>query len=227
MLGVTFNSQICIANGGKAKDECAMRVGLYGGSFDPIHTGHLLVADIVRERRYLDEVIFLPAARPPHKQGQPLTSAKRRLEMLELAIAGYEPFSVNTMELDRDGVSFTVDTLELLHSERPDDQLFLIMGGDSLVELPGWKSPQRICQLATPVVVARPGAASVDSKILHELLPELTDSEIDECLVRVPVIEISSTGIRERVRLGQSIRFRTPRAVEKYIESHQLYQSRG
>ncbi|MEO2012474.1 MAG: nicotinate-nucleotide adenylyltransferase [Pirellulaceae bacterium] len=204
-----------------------MRVGLYGGSFDPIHIGHLLIADIVREQKCLDEVVFLPAAIPPHKQGQQLTSANRRLAMLELAISGYQPFLVNTIEMDREGVSYTVDTLEAIHSERPADELFLILGGDSLGDLPRWKSPARICELATPVVVARPNAAPLDAKILQKLLPELTEDEIDACLLRVPVIDISSTSIRVRVAHGQSIRFRTPRAVEKYIEVHELYQSRG
>jgi len=195
----------------------SMRIGLYGGSFDPIHIGHLMIADTVREARQLDRIVFLPAATAPHKQDQEVTTAKHRLELLELAVGGYAPFAIDQRELERGGVSYTVDTLETIQREQPDDELFLVMGGDSLVDLPSWKSPERICELATPIVIARPGTAPPDPAILRALMPERPDSELQSCIIAMPLIEISSTELRRRVRAGKSIRFRTPRAVEKYI----------
>lgn len=201
-----------------------MRIGIYGGSFDPIHIGHLLIAETVREFCQLDRVVFVPAATAPHKQSQNVTTAKHRRELVELAVGGYSPFTIDDRELERGGVSYTVDTLEAFRDENPEDELFLIMGGDSLVDLPNWKSPQRICELARPIVVARPGADPPDPAILQRLLPTLSDAETNACVIAMPLIEISSTDIRQRVQNGQSIRFRTPRAVEKYIENHGLYR---
>jgi nicotinate-nucleotide adenylyltransferase len=201
-----------------------LRIGIYGGSFDPIHMGHLLIAETVRELCELDQVVFVPAATAPHKQDQQVTSAKHRRELVELAVGGYAPFSLDDRELERGGVSYTVDTLKAIHGERPDDRLFLIMGGDSLVDLPTWKSPQEICRLARPIVVARPGAPPPDPTILQTLMPDLSTNEIQSCLIELPLIEISSTDIRQRVQNGQPIRFRTPRSVEKYIETQGLYR---
>lgn len=201
-----------------------MRIGIYGGSFDPVHIGHLLIADLVREQYQLDGVRFVPAATAPHKQASEVTTAKHRVEMLELAVGGYRPFEVDRSEVERGGVSYTVDTLETLHAERSTDELFLILGGDSLVDLPTWRKPERICELARPIVVSRPGTPPPDLGLLKNLLPGLTTEQLQQCVVRTPVIEVSSTELRERVREGRSIRFRTPRAVEKYIETHGLYR---
>ena len=132
-----------------------MRLGILGGTFDPVHYAHLLVAESCREQLALDEVWLLPAAVPPHKRERALTEGIRRAEMLELAIAGNERFRVCHAELDRGGVSYTVDTLEQLKAEYPARQIFLLMGADSLADLPNWKLPAHICELATPVVVER------------------------------------------------------------------------
>ena len=136
-----------------------MRLGIFGGSFNPVHYGHLLLAESCREACALDEVWLVPAAVPPHKQGVVLAPAKARLEMLELALAGNEHLRPSSIELDRGGVSYTVDTLARIAAEKPGATLFLLMGADSLADLPTWREPARICSLATPVVVAACGFA--------------------------------------------------------------------
>src|SRR5262245_30989393 len=118
-----------------------MRIGIYGGSFDPIHLGHLLVAENCREQRRLDEVWFIPANVSPHKLHAAPADAEHRIEMLKLAVGGHEPFRVSTLEIDRGDVSYTVDTLEQIHQQEPANELFLILGSDSLNDLPTWKMP--------------------------------------------------------------------------------------
>jgi nicotinate-nucleotide adenylyltransferase len=200
-----------------------MRIGLYGGSFDPVHYGHLVLADCCREQCRLDAVWFAPAAVPPHKQDRELSPAADRIEMLKLAIGGHEAFSVYLGEVDRGGVSYTVDTLEKLRAEHPADELFLPMGADSLADLPNWRKPERICELAIPVVVRRTGSPEPDDAVLAKLMSPERLSIARENRVTMPVIELSASDIRCRVAAGQGIRYRTPRAVEKYIETHGLY----
>src|SRR5947209_3226451 len=132
-----------------------MRVGVFGGTFDPIHLGHLILAEQCREQAELDQVLFMPAALPPHKQQQPLTPFAQRAEMLALAISGHPPFRVEELEKDRPGPSYTVDTLNELHAHRPGDELFFMIGSDSLSELASWYQPKRVLELATLLVVAR------------------------------------------------------------------------
>ena len=143
-----------------------MRLGILGGTFDPVHYGHLLLAEYAREQCELDQVRFVPAACAPHKTQNTITPAQMRLEMLNLAISGQEAYAVSTLEIDRGGISYTVDTLEEIHRELPGAEVFLIVGADSLSELPTWREPQRICELATPVVVRRYGAPEPDFEIL-------------------------------------------------------------
>ncbi len=132
-----------------------MRLGIFGGTFDPVHYGHLLLAESCREQLGLDQVWFLPAAVPPHKQERTLAPASARAEMLELAIGGHPAFAVCRHEIDRGGVNYTADTLSLIKAEDPTRELFFLMGADSLRDLPGWKNPARICELALPVMVCR------------------------------------------------------------------------
>lgn len=202
-----------------------MRIGIYGGSFDPVHYGHLLLAECCREQCHLDRVWFLPAAVPPHKKNRSLAAAKARVEMLELAIAGHDAFRVSTLELDRGGVSYTVDTLQQIKYEQPGSKLFFLMGADSLADLPTWREPQRICQLAIPVVVHRARSAAPDWTSWRGILEPGRLEEIRQHAVTMPIVELASTDIRSRVRRGRSIRYRTPRAVEKYIETNQLYRT--
>lgn len=201
-----------------------MRLGILGGSFDPVHLGHLLLAEACREQCQLDQVWFMPAAVSPHKQEQAGTPGEQRLEMLKLAVAGYEPFLVSDLELRRGGVSYTVDTLEALKAQEPLRELFFLMGADSLADLPSWREPARICELAVPVVVRRAGAAEPNFSGLASLVSAARLGEIKKHQAQMPLIELSSREIRRRVAEGRSIRFQTPRAVEKYIETHGLYR---
>ena len=204
-----------------------MRLGLFGGSFDPVHYGHLLLAECCRERCRLDGVRFLPAAVPPHKQNRPLTPAEVRIEMLELAIAGHAAFSVSRHETDRGGVSYTVDTLTHFREEDPEIELFFLLGADMLYDLPRWHQPDRICELATIVVVGRCGAGEPDFDGLGRIASPERIALFSRHRVRMPEIGISSTEIRRRVAAGQSIRYQAPRAVEKFIETHGLYRKQG
>lgn len=201
------------------------RLGIFGGSFDPVHYGHLLVAETCREECELDRVLLIPTAVSPHKQNQPRTPAKDRVEMLRLALAGHEQLSVSTIEIDRGGVSYTVDTLTALADEHPGASLFLLMGADSLDDLPTWREATRLCSLATPVVVHRAGSPEPDFSVLAEIVDGKRLAEIRQHQVEMPKIELSSTDIRARAGSGKTIRFRMPRAVEKYIETHGLYRT--
>lgn len=206
-----------------------MRIGIYGGSFDPVHVGHLLVAESCREAARLDRVDFLPAAVPPHKQSRGLAAAEHRLAMLELAIGGNPGFGVRDDELARGGVSWTVDTLAAIAAARPADDIHLILGPDALADLPTWRDPARILALATLVAVEREGlddvAAVVADPALATLLgPERARRVIDTC-VRCPLVGIRSTELRRRVAAGRSIRYLTPAAVERYIAAQGLYAS--
>jgi nicotinate-nucleotide adenylyltransferase len=201
-----------------------MRLGVYGGSFDPIHLGHLLLAESCREAAGLQEVWFVPAAQSPHKQGRTTTAAHHRLEMVRLAIQGRQDFIVCSEEIDRGGISYTVDTLEWIQARRPEAELFLLLGADSLVDLPRWRSPQRICELALPLVVDRPGSKAPDLEVLTPLVPAPRLQAARSSLVEMPQIGISSSVLRERVAQGRSIRYQTPEAVVDYIHSHGLYR---
>jgi nicotinate-nucleotide adenylyltransferase len=201
-----------------------MRLGIFGGSFDPVHLGHLMLAECCREQCALDQVWFVPAHVPPHKQGHTLTADQHRLQMLQLATAGYPAFAVSDRECQRGGVSYTVETLSALSDERPDDELFFLMGADSLSDLPGWRQSDRICQLAIPVVVRRQGSPEPDFRLIRELVPPARLATIQQNQVEMPVLDFSSTAIRAAVAAGRSIRFQTPAAVEQYILQHRLYQ---
>ena len=210
-----------------------MRIGILGGSFDPIHFGHLLLAEHCREQCSLDQVHFVPAAISPHKLSRAPASSDARVEMLKLAIAGHEPFQVNTSEVDRGGVSFTVDTIAEIAKTCPNDSLYFLMGADSLAEFPSWREPERICKMAALAIVARPNSAPPDLSVVAQFRtssrnvadkgtsPEASGWE--DVDVTMPQMDISSTEIRQRAAEGRSIRFQTPRAVEAYIASNKLY----
>jgi nicotinate-nucleotide adenylyltransferase len=200
-----------------------MRLGIFGGSFDPVHYGHLLLAESCREQCRLDQVWFVPAAIAPHKQTRKLAADRHRVEMLKLAIAGHEAMSVCELEIERGGLSYTVDTLAEIARMKPDAELLLLMGADSLHDLATWHQPRRICELALPVFVRRSGSPEVDLTALANLVSPARLEQIRAHQVAMPLIELSSTDIRDRVAQGKSIRYRTPRAVEKYIETHGLY----
>jgi nicotinate-nucleotide adenylyltransferase len=200
-----------------------MRLGLFGGSFDPVHFGHLLLAECCREQLALDQVWFVPAAVPPHKRDAHLTDGAKRLDMLRLATGGEPAFVVSAIELDRGGLSYTVDTLEAIRAQLPDAEIFLLLGSDSLAELTTWRDPRRICQLATPVAVRRPGSPEADFAVIADCVSPERLSEIRGHTVEMPLVGFSASDIRSRVAAGKSIRYRTPRAVEQYILHSRIY----
>jgi nicotinate-nucleotide adenylyltransferase len=200
-----------------------MRIGIYGGTFDPVHLGHLLLAESCREQVRLDSVWFLPAATPPHKQDRELTPAKDRIEMLELAVGGYLAFSICRYETDRGGVNYTAETLAQLHQQEPAAEFFFLLGADMLRDLPRWRNPELLCELALPIAVRRPGEPPPDFDLLQGIASAERIAAMRQCAVEMPAIGLSGSDIRRRVAAEKSIRYQTPRAVEKYIETHGLY----
>lgn len=203
-------------------DQRSIRLGLFGGSFDPVHLGHLLLAETCREECSLDRVLFLPCGQSPHKPNGAIASSKQRAEMLELAVAGDPRFGVCHIELERAGPSFTVETLRQFHGENPDHELFFLMGADSLADLPLWREPQAILELATIVGVNRGLRPPPDLKALESRLGPSARDRVR--LVTMPAVDLSATDIRQRARANQSLRFRVPRAVEEYIRQNRLYR---
>ena len=201
-----------------------MRLGILGGSFDPIHTGHLILAEQCRQYGQLDLVWFLPAATPPHKQTRELATPKQRTEMLELALYGNSSFAVSLIELDRGGVSYSVDTLSHVADAMPHAELFFLMGADSLHEFPTWRDPGRILELATPLVVRRGGESPLDFSGLAPFCAPDRLAQISAAEVPMPLLEISSSDIRDDIAASRSVRYRVPRAVERYISTHDLYR---
>lgn len=190
----------------------ARRIGIFGGSFDPIHLGHLIAAEKAREQLELDQVRFVPAARQPFKVEGHEADARHRVEMVRLAIEGNPHFALDLREIERGGVSYTVDTLRELKAEHPSDRLFLILGADAARDLGKWHEAAVLPQLAAVVVVRRPGV-------------ELPAEGGISAVVSAPGIDISATEIREAVRQGRSIRYLVPRPVEEYIAAHGLYRT--
>jgi nicotinate-nucleotide adenylyltransferase len=208
-----------------------MRLGLFGGTFDPIHLGHLILAESCREALGLDRVWFVVAGAPPHKRGD-RTPVADRLEMARIAVAGHPAFEVSEIEARGPGPPYSYATLEAVRLDRPDDELFFLIGGDSLVDLPGWRRPERIAELATIVVVGRPGAAigpaaGAGSGPGSGGSPGAFDLASRVRVVESPLIDIASSDLRRRVAEGRSIRYRVPRGVEAYIRGRGLYGGRG
>jgi nicotinate-nucleotide adenylyltransferase len=202
-----------------------MRIGIFGGTFDPVHLGHLILAEQCREQARLDQVWFVPAARPPHKQDQPLTSFHHRVEMLTLAVAGQPAFRVEELEKDRSGPSYTVDTLDELHRRHPGNEWLLLIGSDTLHDLPNWYLPARILEQAGLVVVLRPSWPPLTADKLRTALALPETAPIRLQFVESPLIDLASRDLRRRAAAGRSLRYLVPRAVECYIETHRLYQA--
>ena len=196
-----------------------MRLGLFGGTFDPVHVGHLILAEACREACALDRVWFVVAGTPPHKPSG-RTPVADRLEMVRIAVAGHPAFEVSEIEAHASGPNYSFETVEAIHGERPDDELFFLIGADSLADFPTWRHPERIAELATIVVVNRPG---IDPEVVAEPI-DLGPSARPLLAVDVPPIGIASSDLRRRVAEGRSIRYRVPRGVEAYIEEAGLYR---
>jgi nicotinate-nucleotide adenylyltransferase len=200
------------------------RIGIFGGTFDPVHLGHLIMAEQCREAGELDEVWFIPAARPPHKQDRPLTSFGQRVEMLVLAIAGMPAFRVNELERDRAGPSYTADTLAELHRLHPQTDFALLLGSDCLPDLPEWHQPERILELAELLIYARPSWPALTAESLRESLRLSENTAFRMRWAPGPSVDIASRDLRQRAAEGRSLRFLMPRAVECYIEEKKLYR---
>ena len=185
-------------------------IGLFGGSFDPVHHGHLIVARVAAETLGLGELRFVPAREQPFKRGRHAAPAERRAAMLELAVAGEPGFAVESAELDRPGPSYTVDTLRALREREPGRPLTLLLGADAAAELGAWHSADELPALARIVVFARPGSPVPDSPLVSQVIP-------------VPAIDISATAVRRRAREGRPLRYWVPDAVAEYILRHRLY----
>lgn len=198
----------------------ANRIGLLGGTFDPVHLGHLVLADQCREQAALDEVWFVPARLPPHKGDKSISAPRHRLEMLKIAVSGTPPFSICEIELQRDGPSYTVDTLTQLQALHPDQEFQLIIGADMLADFPNWREPGRIAEMCRLIAVNRGRDLSTVAAAAGQLTQDL-NARIQ--IVEMPAIDISASDIRERVSRGKSIRFLTPRGVEMYIAAQDLY----
>lgn len=187
-----------------------MKLGILGGTFNPIHLGHLLLAETARETLALDRVVFIPTHQPPHKRARNLLPAPVRMKLIELAIRDHPAFVASDIELERQGPSYSIETVKILHTQLPQAKLFLLMGADMLaVRWIAWNELKRLC---TVVVAHRPGVGgSRRQRGVHWLA--------------MPLVELSSTDIRARLRAGRSIRYRVPYAVERFIDQQRLYQS--
>jgi len=201
-----------------------MRIAVFGGTFDPIHMGHLAVAEQCREQAALDQVWFVPAPRPPHKLDRPLTPFHQRIEMLGLAIAGNKAFRIDEIEKDRPGPSFMADTLEEIAQRHPGLELHLLIGSDCLPDLPQWRDPARIVRAAKLLVVARPGWPVLPETQLQEMLG-LQEGVLRMQPIQVPLIDLASTDLRKRAVEGRSLRYLVPHAVECFVREKRLYQA--
>ncbi|MDB5083459.1 MAG: hypothetical protein JWN30_345 [Bacilli bacterium] len=201
-----------------------MRIGLFGGTFDPIHVGHLVLATVAMEEGKLDRVIFMPAGLPPHKVGKHIAAPQHRLNMVKLA-AGREPrFQVSDWELSKEEVSYTIDTVKWMRKQYPQDELFFIIGADMLADFPTWHAANEILQIVTLLAVPRPGFGELNAQQVWEQLPEHFRRRVQ--IVDMPEMEIASTWIRSRIQSGKSIHYLVPLQVEDYIIQHHLYEYR-
>jgi nicotinate-nucleotide adenylyltransferase len=202
-----------------------MNIGVMGGTFDPIHNGHLAIAQETRTGLKLSVVIFVPAGQPWMKSERPITPARHRFEMVRLAIALYPYFRLSRVEVDRAGPTYTIDTITQLRAELAAvDELYFILGWDSLAQLPQWRDVPRLIRLCRLVAIPRPGYSLPDLKSLESKIPGLSQRLV---LLDKPVIDISATDIRNRVAQGLPIDHVVPKPVAAYIKRHKLYLNEG
>jgi len=194
------------------------KIGLFGGTFDPLHYGHLISAQFVLENMDLDKVVFIPAGNPPHKRRDEISPGKIRYEMVKLGIAGNNKFAVSKIESNSEFASYTVDSLGKMKISYPASDLHLLIGSDQALTLSTWKDPEKIFGLCKVVVMVRPGydPADIEGKWRKRIL-----------LIRIPLIEISASGIRARVSNGGNIDYLVPEKVGSYIKQHRLYQAKS
>ena len=198
------------------------RIGLLGGTFDPVHFGHLILAETARDTLRLDRVFFVPAADPPHKIGRIIASAEHRLTMLQMAIADNDAFELSLIDIDREGPDYTAEMLEIARRKllKPGDDLWFLMGLDSVIDFPNWHEPERIRQLARLAAATRPGY-DIGWTPLEKALPGISH---EVTLLPMPGVDIASNNIRRRILHGSSIRYLVPECVRKYILETGLYR---
>ncbi len=199
-----------------------MRLGLLGGTFDPVHRGHLALARAARDELGLDEVLFVPAGQPWRKAGRIIAANEHRLAMLRRALEGEAAFQVSRLELERPGPSYTADTLEALRDDRPEDELFFLLGEDALMDLSNWARPQRILELARLAVARRADTSPEALEEAERRFPGLGERVI---WLKMPAVAVSATEIRKRVRRGQPIGDLVPVTVDEYIRTQGLYRT--
>lgn len=202
-----------------------MRIGVFGGSFDPVHRGHVLLAECCYAQAALDRVLFVPAARQPHKLRTPRAGDGDRLAMLELAIAGHPKFGTSAIELERGGVSYTVDTLRAIAAAQPGAKLYLLLGADSIADLPTWRDPAAICSLATPLAVGRPGWGGPNIDGLVGIASPKQLEEIRSLRIEMPPTATSSSAIQQLIADGGEWESLVPPAVANYIIARGLYRT--
>lgn len=197
-------------------------LGILGGTFDPIHYGHIVAAECARDAFHLDRVIFVPAARPPHKDLVEVLDSRRRYEMVEIAARDNPNFEVSALELERKGLSYTVETMAIYLQKYPGAKIFFIMGVDALMLINTWKDIDRLVQLCNFIVVTRPGYQLNREEERFQGLPELLWQKVS--ILPIPGLFISSSDIRKRVSQGSTIKYLLPLAVEKYILENRIYK---
>ncbi|OHB88889.1 MAG: nicotinate (nicotinamide) nucleotide adenylyltransferase, partial [Planctomycetes bacterium RIFCSPHIGHO2_02_FULL_40_12] len=200
------------------------RIGVLGGTFNPIHIGHLIMAEEVCKHHHLSRVIFIPAYIPPHKYVNNLADAIHRYQMVKAAVNENDKFEISDLEIRREGKSYTIDTVqEILHHYGEDCEVFLIMGADSLNELELWKNIKKLSQLCHFVIVNRPGYSTDTSDKLAELIGNENILDIERLRIEIEPVGVSSTEIRKRLKDGIEIKGLVPECVEAYIEEYGLY----
>jgi nicotinate-nucleotide adenylyltransferase len=198
-----------------------MKIGVLGGTFDPVHLGHLMMSREAKVSLDLHEVILVPAGQPLLKPTHPITPAEHRLQMLWLAVADKPNYTVSTMELERPGPSYTVDTIAQLREHYGnEDEIFFILGWDSLAQFAAWREPSRIIGMCYLVAIPRQGCPRPDLEVLEESVPNISQRVI---FLEKPLVDISASAVRERAARGMSLRRFVPGAVAEYIKQHKLY----
>jgi len=211
---------------GNSSDLHRKRIGILGGTFNPIHLGHLILADEVCKNHHLSKILFMPTYIPPHKYVNDLASPHHRFQMIKAAISGISWFEVSDLEIIREGKSYTIDTIqEILNHYGEDSEIYLIMGADSLNELELWKNIKELSQLCHFVIVNRPGFKTEASARLAEIIGGDNILDIERLRIDISPVDISSTNIRKRVNDGVQIKGLVPECVEAYIKEHNLYSS--
>lgn len=199
-----------------------MKIGIFGGTFNPIHNGHLILSEFIREEAKLDKIILIPTGIPPHKNKDDILDSLKREQMLQLAIGANPNYSISSIESQREDTSYTIDTIKELKTIFHKDDLYMLMGGDSLLELHTWKEYKKIISSIKIIVMDR--YSSTNDLLIRKINKYNKDYKGQVKSIKSPIIEISSSQIRQRIQTGLSIKYMVPKAVEEYIINNKLYK---